>query len=204
MDGTNLTKFSVFATHFELHPQKGDAFLHLSPLINRLNRVDFMMSVEDPTVNQGQIVSNFDTKLEQSLQALGATPCPFTLPSLIPQELDFTFSFAGRIVAVEIEKANREKILRDILKCHMYLHAGADFAVIALAANYPHKLGVWNLFDFGVQRLSECETYGFGTSDKLNRILLLGFEQFDAKSGESLSKKTRKRMRDQASGINEP
>jgi len=199
-----LKSFPIYATGFELHPQTGDAFLLLSPLISRLKRVDFMMSVEDPTVNQGQIISDFDTKLEQSLQALGATPCQFTLPSDIPQELDFTFSFAGRTVAVEIEKANREKILRDILKCHMYLHAGADFAVIALAANYPHKLGVWNLFDFGVQRLRECKTYGFGTPDKLGRILILGFEQFDGRNGESLSKKTRNRMREEAASVNKP
>ncbi len=105
VEGIGLKTFPVYATGFELHPQTGDAFLHLSPLISRLKRVDFVMSVADPAVNQGQIVSDFDIKLEQALQSLGAAACPFTLPPEIRQELDFTFSFAGLTVAVEIEKA---------------------------------------------------------------------------------------------------
>jgi len=99
---------------------------------------------------------------------------------------------------VEIEKTNQEKLLRDILKCHMYLHAGADFAVVGLPKNYPHTRGMWNLYDFGVQRFSECRTYGFGTPDKLNRILLLGFEQFDTATARSLDVAWRNRVRREA------
>ena len=128
----------------------------------------------------------------------GRSPFELHLPPNVPQELDFAFAFGGRSVAVEIEKANREKILRDILKCHMYLHAGADFALIALPKNYSHTHGVWNLFDFGVQRLSECLAYGFGTPDTFDRILLLGFQQFVASTNAPLSQKTRLDMRDQA------
>lgn len=63
--------------------------------------------------------------------------------------------------------------------------------------NYPHKIGVWNLFDFGVQRYKECLAYGFGTPESLGRILLMGFEQFDADNGQLLSSNTRERMRKQ-------
>jgi len=145
------------------------------------------------------MASDFDEQMEKALLAHGAKPCDLRLPAEIPQELDFAFAFGGRSVAVEIEKANREKILRDILKCHMYLHAGADFALVVLAKNYPHKHGVWNLFDFGVQRFSECRTYGFGTAEKLDRILLLGYEQFAASTDKPLSKATRQKMRIEAS-----
>jgi hypothetical protein len=82
----------------------------------------------------------------------------------------------------------------------MYLHFGADFAIVALPKNYPHARGVWNLFDFGKQRLKECNTYGFGTAENLGRILLLGFQQFDAATNELLSVETRQRMRDHAAG----
>ena len=88
-----------------------------------------------------------------------------------------------------------EKILRDILKCHIYMSAGADFALIGLPKNYPHTHGFWNLFEFGVQRFTECKTYGFGTPDKLGRILLLGYEQFIASTDEPLSSQTRQKMR---------
>ena len=194
-----MRSFAAYATEFEVHPRTGAAFLaHLSTLLEQLKRVEFFLRVDDPIANQGQMASDFDQMFGRALGGLGVTLCPFPLPSDVPQELDFAFTYANRTVAVEIEKANREKILRDILKCHMYLHAGADFAVVALPRNYPHKHGVWDLFDFGVQRFDECWKYEFGIPERLSRILLLGFRQFDATTNEVLSVATRKRMRDQA------
>jgi hypothetical protein len=193
-----MTTFPAYAGNFELYPKNSEAFHHLSPLIARLQRIEFNLHVIDPSVNQGQMASTFDVALEKSFHTLDATPLDLPLSHDIPQELDFAFTFAGRKIAVEIEKANREKILRDILKCHMYLHSGADFALVVLAKNYPHKHGVWNLFEFGVQRFDECRVYGFGTPDKLGRILILGFEQFASDSSEPLSVKTRENMRRQA------
>jgi len=169
----------------------------LTPLLAKLQRIDFILRVDDPGVNQGQMASDFDTALERALLASGATPFDLQLPPEIPQELDFAFGFEGRSVAVEIEKANREKILRDILKCHMYLHAGADFALVGLPKNYAHTHGIWNLFEFGAQRFSECQKYGFGTADRLGRILLLGFEQFCGTTRIPLSQKRRAEMRKQ-------
>ncbi|SPF37081.1 hypothetical protein SBA4_1970004 [Candidatus Sulfopaludibacter sp. SbA4] len=166
-------------------------YRHLAPLLDNLRKIDFLLRVEDPAVNRGQIASDFDAELEKALLVGGGTPFEIRLPPNVPQELDFALAYGGRSVAVEIEKANREKILRDILKCHMYLHAGADFAMVVLPKNYSHSHGVWNLFDFGVQRFQECLTYGFGAADTLDRILLLGFEQFVASTNAPLSQKTR-------------
>jgi hypothetical protein len=193
-----MTNFPAYASNFEVYPKDGAVFRHLSPLLDNLNRINFMLRVDDPVANQGQMASNFDIEMKIALVAGGATPFDLRLPANIPQELDFAFAFDGKSVAVEIEKANREKILRDILKCHMYLHAGADFALVALPKNYSHTHGVWNLFEFGIQRFSECKTYGFGTTDRLGRILLVGFEQFAASSDKPLCKQTRLEMRKQA------
>jgi hypothetical protein len=193
-----MTTFPAYADNFELYPKDGEAARHLAPLFRGLSRVDFSFSVDDPNVNQGQMASSFDTALERALQAGDATPFKLSLPPGVPQELDFAFSFGGRTVAVEIEKANREKILRDFLKCHIYLHAGAHFAVVALPRNYAHKHGAWNLFQFGMERYNECRTYGFGTSENLGRILLLGFDQREAATNRLLSKTTREEMRTKA------
>jgi hypothetical protein len=195
-----MTTFPAFAENFEAYPQQGTAYECLSTLLVQLKRVEFVLRVADPSANQGQMESNLDESLENSILALGASPVDLTLPAQVPQELDFTFKYAGRTIAVEMEKANREKILRDILKCHMYLRFGADFAVVALPKNYPHRHGVWNLFDFGVQRFKECATYGFGSAENLRRILLLGFEQFEAATNLPLSVETRQRMRAHAAG----
>lgn len=190
-----MIAFPAYADRFELHPQRGTAFQRLSALFSKLARVDFSLSVDDPTVNQGQMASDFDSRLEQALHSLGAAPHSITLPPDVPQELDFAFLFDGSTVAVEIEKTNREKILRDLLKCHMYLSSGSDFAVIGLPRNYPHTHGIWDLFEFGRQRYDECRRYGFGTPDKLGRIILLGFTQYDARTGIPLSRATRLAMR---------
>jgi hypothetical protein len=198
-----MMTFAAYATRFQLFPETGEAFDHLSPLVRQIQRVEFALRVANPNVNQGQMDSDFDARLEDAFTAGGGQRHHLALPRGILQELDFAFSYAGKSVAVEIEKSNREKILRDILKCHMYLHAGADFALIVLPLNYPHKLGVWNLFDFGVQRLNECRAYGFGTPDRLGRIALLGFTQHEVATDAPLSTLTRQRMRLESSSSRE-
>ncbi|MBZ5490922.1 MAG: hypothetical protein LAO76_08325 [Acidobacteriia bacterium] len=142
-----MVTFPAFLGNFETYPKDGIAHDFLSTLLGHLKRVDYVLSVADPSRNPGQMMSDLDKALEKSIVALGALSVDFPLPLGVPQELDFAFEYAGRTIAVEIEKTNQEKILRDILKCHMYLHCGADFAIVALPKNYPHKLGVWNLFE---------------------------------------------------------
>lgn len=191
-------RFPAYATNFELHPKEGEAARHLALLVSGLGRIDFEFRVNDPTVNQGQMHSDFDAKLEAALLSHDGMTSNLDLPEGIPQKFDFAFTFGGRSVAVEIEKANREKILRDILKCHIYLHAGADFAVVALPRNYAHNHGEWNLFEFGIERYDECRTYGFGSPDKLDRIALLGFDQHEAATNCLLSSAIREQWRAKA------
>ena len=195
-----MKEFPAYATNFEIFPDNTEAFRYLFPLLKKLTLVDFTFRVEKPSVNQGQMVSDFDRKLEESFNTLGAQSYSLRLPKEVPQEYDFAFEYLGRKVAVEIEKSNREKILRDILKCHIYLHSGVDYTLVGLPRNYAHSVGIWDLYDFGVQRLKECMNYGFGTPDKLGRILLLGFTQFEATSKERISVHTRQQMRKKADG----
>ncbi|HQO64441.1 MAG TPA: hypothetical protein PK528_12590 [Syntrophorhabdus sp.] len=190
--------FPAYATNFEFYPQNGDVAQYLAPLLNNLGKINFEFRINDPKKNRGQMKSNFDSKLKEAFQSRGATLYNLALPADVPQELDFTFKFLERIVAVEIEKANREKILRDILKSHIYLHAGACFAVVGLPRNYAHKHGEWNLFKFGVERYDECHTYGFGSPDKLGKIALLGFDQYVADGDRKLNKEIREEMRQKA------
>jgi hypothetical protein len=190
-----MSIFSAYATNFEFCDPENPAGKHLIPLFSKMERVDFHFHVANPSVNQGQMRADLDDALKISLLTAGANDCPFPLPREIAQELDFTFAFHGRTVAVEIEKANREKILRDLLKSHMYLNHGADFALIVLPRNYPHALGIWDLFSFGVARYRECLKYGLGTPESLGRVLLVGYTQYDAQTGEKLNTATRQRMR---------
>lgn len=193
-----MSLFSAYASNFEFCPQDGEAWRHLASLFSEVKRIDFQFHVADPSANQGQMTADFDVRLENALHAAGAERFNLKMQRGIPQELDFAFSYQGRTVAVEIEKANREKILRDLLKSHMYLSSGADFAIIVLPRNYPHTHGIWDLFRFGVERYTECLKYGMGTPESLGRVLLVGYTQYDAATGEKLSAVTRLRMRKQA------
>jgi hypothetical protein len=195
-----MTIFPAYARDFRPYPERGLAFRELAPLLQRLERVDFSFEITNPDANQGQLTSDFDQALERAIASLGSTPIDLKLGAEIPQRYDFAFAFNGRSVAVGIEKTNREKILRDVLKCHMYLNSGASFCLVVLPRNYPHKLGVWDLYSFGVQQLKACISYGFGIPDKLERILLLGFETREASTGELHSVRSRQAMRLHRSG----
>lgn len=196
-----MITFPAYAANFQLYPKVGEAARHLAPLFDRLLQIDFTLRVDDPGVNQGHMASNVDAALEQAFLVQGAEHLNLRLPSEIAQELDFAFAFAGRSITVEIEKANCENILCDILKCHMYLSATADFALVGLPKNDARTHGIWNLYEFGVQRFGECLKYGFGIPDRLERILLFGFEQFCATTNHSLSQKGRAEIRKQAAHV---
>ena len=84
------------------------------------------------------------------------------------------------------------------------MRAGADFAIIALPKNYSHRHGIWNLFEFGAQRFRECLTYGFGTRDLFDRILLLGFEQFVASTQAPFSRQSRLDMKERSATNSRP
>ncbi len=196
-----MISFPAYAKNFELYPKDGHATQHLAQLINILERVDYTFQVVDPTKNQGQMVSDFDSKLAAALHSCGASTYDLALSADVPQKLDFAFTFGGQTVAVEIEKTDREKILRDLLKCHIYLHAGAWFAMLVLPRNYPHKVGIWNLFKFGVERYEECLKYGFGSLEKMERIVLLGFDQYDAETHSLLDTDVRQHWRNRANAV---
>jgi len=60
-------------------------------------------------VNNGQMSSDFDAELERAMLGSGGKPIKLRLPPDVPQELDFAFAFAGRSVAVEIERRTARK-----------------------------------------------------------------------------------------------
>jgi hypothetical protein len=199
-----MKTFPAVASKFELYPADSTAAKHLAPLVGRVSKLSFELCVKDAATNQGQMDSNFDKVLEELLLSNGAAaPSAEFLSQIrtmgIRQELDFSFSFGARTVAVEVEKANREKILRDILKSHQYLSSGADFALIVLPSNYAHSGGVWDLFQFGRQLYDQCLTYDFGKREIFDRIALVGFTQYCADTNSEISAATRIRMRKAAS-----
>jgi len=193
-----MTTVNAYCSNLELHPANNEATRRLQPLIEGTERFDFVYTVADPTSNQGQVSSNFDDQFEQAIIANGGIASTLEIPANIGQQLDFAFEFEGLLVAVEVEKTNREKILRDLLKAHMYLSFGADLVLIALPRNYPHSHGIWNLFDFGVRRYDECVRYQFGADELLGRVAIVGFDQFDTETDRLIDGDWRNNVRELA------
>jgi hypothetical protein len=181
----------LIASRFETYPATSSAFGALRPLLNRCDEVRFSGRIGEK--NNNQITLDFDDRLRDVLCGLGATEAELSLPEGVAKEYDFAFDFAGHRVAVEVEKANREKILYDILKCHMYLSGDAAFALLVLPKNYPHRHGEWNLFATGVNCYRQCLDYAFGTRETFDRILIVGYDQATA-DGERLTAQVRSRL----------
>jgi hypothetical protein len=190
-----MIEIRAYCRGIELYPTDNRAYEHLNGILTNIGDFDYGFYVSNPNINQGQMVSDFDYRLKQAILSQGALSHILELPPDIPQQLDFSFRYDDSVVAVEVEKTNREKILRDILKAHIYLHAGADYALLVLPKNYPHSLGIWNLYEFGIQRFMECKFYGFGVEERLERILLLGYEQVDAETETPIDISWRKKIR---------
>lgn len=129
----------------------------------------------------------------ESLLAHGGQAAELDLPPEVVKEYVFAFSFAKKLVVAEVEKANRDKILYDFLKFHMYLRHGADFALLILPKNYSHRGGEWNLFDWGTTRYKQSLEFGFGSPSIFQRILVIGYEQFTIE-GAILNSKLRAQL----------
>ncbi|MSP38818.1 MAG: hypothetical protein EXR70_10045 [Deltaproteobacteria bacterium] len=117
----------LIACNFECFPIGSPADRLLGPLIAGLNEVRFPVTVG--ARNSHQLTYDFDPRLEARLLAQGTIQAEFKLPPHIKQKYDFAFSFGDKQVVVEVEKANWEKILRDLLKFHTYFQHGADLAL---------------------------------------------------------------------------
>lgn len=168
----------LIARNFECFP--GDSIAHhkFGALIAQIGEVRFPVTVGQR--NSNQLTYDFDPQLLSRLLACGASEATLTLPARVRQKYDFAFTFGGSRVVVEVEKANWEKILRDLLKIHIYFQHGADFALLFLAKSYPHSNGETENFKAGRELYAQCLASGFGQASTFERILLVGYDQFTA------------------------
>ena len=181
----------LIARQFEAYPATSSAFGALRPLLDRCNEVRFSGRIGEK--NSNQFMLDFDDRLRDAFCEYGATETELSLPNGVAKEYDFAFDFADHRVAVEVEKTNKEKILYDILKFHMYLKGDAKFALLVLPKNYPHRHGEWDLYAIGVDRYRQCLDFDFGTPETFDRILIVGYEQTTA-DGKRLTGKERSRL----------
>jgi hypothetical protein len=167
---------NLTARHFECHPSGTPAHGLLLPLIKQLAEVHFTGSVGEK--NSNACNSDLDDRLAERFWRIeGVAQANLAMPK-IKKEFDFDFRYKQRTVVIEVEKANWEKVLYDFLKAHLYFASGADFVVVFVPKNYVHSgKSAMKTFEVARQRYDQCVTYGFGSRENLERILLVGYEQ---------------------------
>lgn len=170
-------RFSFSATFVESYPN------HVpSQLLNALMRVfpiPYEM-VNDSPRNSFQLNSTFDVELARKLVSNGFDKVAFDSPRGFEAKYKPDHAFkvpeVGTVV-VEVEKADHQKLLYDLLKAHVYLSAGADFVVLLVPTTRGRNVKVNNVFRIGRSRLIDCERVGMISEQAYPRIVLVGFEQ---------------------------
>jgi hypothetical protein len=163
-------------------------------LADTLFPLNYTMVCNSPR-NSHQLDSNFDKELIKKINKLKIQGNDLQLPTNLTKEYDAIIKTSIGQIVIEVEKANWERFLYDLLKAHIYLKHGADYCCIILPENWPHKLAVKNLFQESKKRLELAINYKSGNQSVFERIFLIGFSQIW--NGNPLRKEGRDKMREE-------
>ena len=169
--------FELEMRDIEFYSQDNAQYNSVKSELEKLNGLVYQFKRRES--NSRQLDSTFDNSVINSLSAKKHKNIMLELDGCTKNiRNDFCFDILGRRTVFEVEKSNKEKILYDILKFHVYLSCKADLAVLMVPKNLVHKLGTENLFIFAKEKLMLCETYGMINRDYSSRILIMGFNQY--------------------------
>ncbi len=158
-----------------------EAYGHLLKLVADLRYQGYIRSKK----NSYQVNFNFDDKLHERACAEGQgcengpeLIAPHEVAGAVGRNADTLLRVpgAGKGLVVEVEKANREKILRDIVKMLLFFEARqADLAALVCPRNYVHRRGVWRVFDTARQVIRAFVRVTELPEAKVKRLALIGF-----------------------------
>jgi len=163
-------------------------------LADALFPLDFEMICKSAK-NNYQLSSMFDEALIEKATCTQMPNGNLQLPGAIAKEYDALLKTDFGPVVVEVEKANWEKFLYDLLKAHIYRNHGAEYCCIILPENWAHQHGEVNVFLESSKRLDLARRYRCGDQRVLDRVFLIGFRQFW--KGTLLSQVGREQMREE-------
>jgi hypothetical protein len=161
----------------------GAAYEDLVKLVEDLRYEGYIEGKE----NSYQVNLTFDARLHERACSGGhrcvsgpVLSAPREVARAVGLRADMLLQVPGTdsVIVVEIEKANREKILRDIVKMLLFFEAKqADLAALICPRIYVHGGGAWKLFDTARQVLRAFVRVTQLPEDKAKRLALIGFTQ---------------------------
>ena len=170
-----MLKFELSISNIQTFSKKFSNRLLLEE-ITKLEGIGYSLTCFGAS-NNYQLISDFDDTIKENLLKFGAEEYPFTPNCNESIDYDFSLSVSGSNAVFEIEKANKEKLLYDFLKMHIYLESGADVAVLICPHNWAHSKGTYDLFSLAKERFTLCERYGMLNEKFINNMLIVGFTQ---------------------------
>jgi len=163
--------------------ENSEAFDDLARAVDRLDYEGYIVSPSDSY----QVNLSFDQRIVERL-CLTERKCisepvlnaPRQVARAVGQKADLLIGSPGTggMIVVEVEKANKEKILRDMVKILLFIDAGqADLGVLICPRNYAHAKGIWRVFDTASQVLRSFVHVTQLPDTKARRLALIGFTQ---------------------------
>ncbi|WP_028550021.1 hypothetical protein [Paenibacillus sp. UNC451MF] len=128
------------------------------------------------SANNYQRVSNLDEVLKEKLGSR-QTLSP-NIPAKLGIDYDIVTTINNSRTIIEIEKANKEKILYDLLKAHVYLNENKDIFILIVPKEWIHSKGKEFLFQLAIERFEMCIEYGMCNKDVMSRTIIMGYDQF--------------------------
>jgi len=167
--------FEIEIDEIDFHPP----FFSNKQLVSSLSEIrglSYSFDCRGPS-NSYQLNSTFDAALNERLLAIGGRNFRFQPKCSRKIDFDFAVELNGDRCVFEVEKANKEKILYDFLKMHVYLDSDVTAAVLIAPINWPHGGGVENLFSLAKERFELCRNFGMIDPTKCERMLIVGVAQ---------------------------
>jgi hypothetical protein len=167
--------FPITIGEIRFHPESFSSHDVLTAL-RGLAKLEYSLQCSGPA-NSYQLNSTFDAALKSHLVAAGGQEFGFKPTCRVAIDCDFALAFGQAKVVFEIEKANKEKLLYDFLKMHVYLDAEISAAVLIAPVNWAHTRGAVDLFSVAQQRFDLCRAHGMADASKVTRMLIVGIMQ---------------------------
>ena len=177
LKGGFILIFDLEMRDVEFYSQDNTQYNSVKSELEKLNGLAYQLKRRES--NSRQLDSTFDNSVINWLSAKKHNKIMLEVDGCSKDiRNDFCFDIFGKTTVFEVEKSNKEKILYDLLKFHVYLSCKADLTVLMVPKNWVHKLGTENLFAFAKEKLILCETYGMINRDYSSSILIMGFNQY--------------------------
>ena len=187
-------RFPMLATDWNVYFHQSCRHPAFVEIFCELGDVAYEAEIRDPNKNSGQVThDHLDHVLTREVNGL----CKSEWPSSA-RDADIVLASAGALCVVEVERANHEKYLRDLLKVHGYLYSGIAVGALVVPENHAHVHGEVSTLKIAQSHVQNAMTFGMWNPQYVDRFFLVSYKMRCAESRVEYSKAIRAKFIRQA------